>query len=154
MSYVAIKGGTDAIGASKKLFHESLEAATAIDDEALIKGMVFSCDRVMGEGALYTEKLSAEAIRKSGGDLLEAAFYVRAHRSTCQRIGTIEPVDTSEMRILRRISAAFKDIKGGQILGPSCDYVIGSFLPPLRKRHGKKLIKRQPMPMIFFLKAH
>ena len=127
MSYVAIKGGTEAIGASKKLFSESLEAATYIDDQSLIKGLVFSCDRVMGEGALYTEKLSAEAIRKSGGDLLEAAFYVRAHRSTCQRIGQVDPVDTSRMRIVRRISAAFKDIKGGQILGPSCDYVIRLF---------------------------
>ena len=127
MSYVAIKGGTEAIRASKQFFSESLKGAEKIDNEAIIKGMVFSCDRVMGEGALYTEKLSAEAIRKSGGDLLEAAFYVRAHRSTCQRIGQIEPVDTSKMRILRRISAAFKDIKGGQILGPSCDYVIRLF---------------------------
>lgn len=127
MSYVAIKGGTEAIRASKQFFKESLKTAEAIDDEVFIKGMVFSCDRVMGEGALYTEKLSAEAIRRSGGDLLEAAFYVRAHRSTCQRIGQIDPVDTSKMRILRRISAAFKDIKGGQILGPSCDYVIRLF---------------------------
>lgn len=127
MSYVAIKGGTEAIRASKTFFHSSLRAADSIDDEALVKGLVFSVDRVMGEGALYTEKLSAEAIRKSGGDLLEAAFYVRAHRSTCQRIGQIDPVDTQSMRILRRISAAFKDIKGGQILGPSCDYVIRLF---------------------------
>lgn len=127
MSYVAIKGGTEAIRASKKFFHTSLEAAEKVDDDMVINGLVFSCDRVMGEGALYTEKLSAEAIRKSGGDLLEAAFYVRAHRSTCQRIGTIEPVDGSKMRILRRISAAFKDIRGGQILGPSCDYVIRLF---------------------------
>lgn len=127
MSYVAIKGGTEAIRASKHFFSSSLRAAERIDDESLIKGMVFSCDRVMSEGALYTEKLSAEAIRKSGGDLLEAAFYVRAHRSTCQRIGQIEPLDTAKLRILRRISAAFKDIQGGQILGPSCDYVIRLF---------------------------
>lgn len=127
MSYVAIKGGAEAIRASKEFFGASLAAAQRIDDEALIKGMIFSCDRVMSEGALYTEKLSAEAIRRSGGDLLEAAFYVRAHRSTCQRIGKIEPIDTQNMRILRRISSAFKDIKGGQILGPSCDYVIRLF---------------------------
>jgi len=127
MSYVAVKGGTEAIRASKNFFHASRKAADNIKDEALVKGLVFAVDRIMGEGALYTEKLSAEAIRKSGGDLLEAAFYVRAHRSTCQRIGQIEPVDTGAMRILRRISAAFKDIKGGQILGPSCDYVIRLF---------------------------
>ena len=124
MSYVAIKGGTEAIRASKAFFRSELQPAAEIGDQALIEGLRFSCDRVMGEGALYTEKLAAEAIRRSGGDLLEAAFYVRAHRSTCQRIGSARPVDTGAMDLLRRISSAFKDIEGGQILGPSCDYVI------------------------------
>jgi len=31
------------------------------------------------------------------------------------------------VHILRRISSAFKNIEGGQILGPSCDYVIRLF---------------------------
>lgn len=124
MSYVAIKGGTEAIRASKDFFRAELRPAAEIGDEALVRGLRFACDRVIGEGALYTEKLAAEAIRRSGGDLLEAAFYVRAHRSTCQRIGSALPVDTADMDLLRRISSAFKDIEGGQILGPSCDYVI------------------------------
>lgn len=127
MSYVAIKGGTDAIKASNSFFQATLEPGQSIDNKEIIEGLRFSCDRVMSEGALYTEKLAAQAIRKSGGDLLEAAFYVRAHRSTCQRIGSVDPIDTSAMRILRRISSAFKEIKGGQILGPSCDYVIRLF---------------------------
>ena len=129
MSYVAIKGGTEAIRASKNFFRTELElqASENIADEAIVKGLRFSCDRVMGEGALYTEKLAARAIRKSGGDLLEAAFYVRAHRSTCQRIGTAGAIHSDTMHILRRISSAFKDINGGQILGPSCDYVIRLF---------------------------
>ncbi len=127
MSYVAIKGGAEAIRASKSFFHTELKAGENIEDEAIIKGLRFSCDRVMGEGALYTEKLAARAIRKSGGDLLEAAFYVRAHRSTCQRIGSAKMIHTDTMHILRRISSTFKDISGGQILGPSCDYVIRLF---------------------------
>lgn len=124
MSYVAISGGTEAIRASKSFFSSEIAKAKEISTETLSKGLRFSCDRVMGEGALYTEKLAAEAIRKSGGDLLEAAFYVRAHRSTCQRIGCAGEIDTSEIRLIRRISSTFKDIPGGQILGPSCDYVI------------------------------
>ncbi len=124
MSYVAIKGGGEAIRASKSFFRDELRPAGGIGDEALTLGLRFACDRVMGEGALYTEKLAAEAIRRSGGDLLEAAFYVRAHRSTCQRIGSAGPVDTAGIELVRRISSAFKDIEGGQILGPSCDYVI------------------------------
>ncbi|NLZ17613.1 MAG: carbon-phosphorus lyase complex subunit PhnI [Desulfobulbaceae bacterium] len=124
MSYVAIKGGAEAIRRSKRFFQEELASAAGISEDALQHGLRFACDRVMGEGALYSEKLAAEAVRRSGGDLLEAAFYLRAHRSTCQRVGEAPILDSSTARILRRISAAFKDVEGGQILGPSCDYVI------------------------------
>lgn len=130
MSYVAIKGGTNAIRASKQFFRTQLKAADNIKDDDIIDGLRFACDRVMAEGALYTEKLAAKAIKRCGGDLLEAAFYIRAHRSTCQRIGNAEPVTSKDMHLLRRISSAFKDIKGGQILGPSCDYVIRLFTNP------------------------
>lgn len=127
MSYVAIKGGTQAIRASKDFFREFVQSAQELDDAALQKGLLFSCDRIMGEGALYSEKLAAEALRKTGGDLFEAAFYLRAHRSTCRRAGDAKHLSCSSMRLLRRISSAFKDIEGGQILGPSCDYVIRLF---------------------------
>jgi alpha-D-ribose 1-methylphosphonate 5-triphosphate synthase subunit PhnI len=127
MSYVAIKGGADSIRASKRFFRDSICLAKGIGDDELQKGLIFSCDRIMSEGALYSEKLAAEAMRRTGGDLFEAAFYLRAHRSTCRRIGEAEPLNSSSMRVLRRISSAFKDIEGGQILGPSCDYVIRLF---------------------------
>ena len=127
MSYVAIKGGIDAIRASKQYFHTALAHGKDVSDAQLTKGLRYSCDRIMSEGALYTEKLAAQAMRNSGGDMLEAAFYVRAHRSTCQRIGAVEEIDTGAIRLIRRISSAFKDIRGGQILGPSCDYVIRLF---------------------------
>ena len=127
MSYVAIKGGSNAIRASKRLFRDFISQAEGIGDEELQQGLIFSCDRIMSEGALYSEKLAAEAMRRTGGDLLEAAFYLRAHRSTCRRIGEAEQLSSDSMRILRRISSAFKDVKGGQILGPSCDYVIRLF---------------------------
>lgn len=47
---------------------------------------------------------------------------LRAYRSTLPRNYYSNPVDTREMRLIRRISAAFKDIPGGQILGPTYDY--------------------------------
>lgn len=127
MSYVAIKGGADAIQASKDFFHTENSALNDVSHQTIVDGLRFSCDRVMGEGALYTENLATEAIKKSGGDLLEAAFYVRAHRSTCQRIGVSAEIDHEKSRVVRRISSAFKEIEGGQILGPSCDYVIRLF---------------------------
>lgn len=130
MSYVAIKGGTEAIAASKDFYRRLLLPAAGLDGEALAKGLVFACDRIMGEGALYSERLAAEALKRSGGDMLEAAFYLRAHRCTCQRIGEATKVSGESMDLVRRISSAFKEIEGGQILGPSADYVIKLFTEP------------------------
>jgi alpha-D-ribose 1-methylphosphonate 5-triphosphate synthase subunit PhnI len=78
----------------------------------------------MGEGALYAPDLAALAIMQSAGDTLEAAFMLRAYRATKTRIASSFPQSTSEMKVIRRISAAFKDIPGGQVLGPSSDYSL------------------------------
>ncbi len=76
----------------------------------------------MGEGGLYAPELAALAIRQADGDLIAASFLIRAYRSTLPRIGYSETSDTKDMFVLRRISSAFKEIPGGQILGPSIDY--------------------------------
>jgi alpha-D-ribose 1-methylphosphonate 5-triphosphate synthase subunit PhnI len=54
--------------------------------------------------------------------MIEAIFLVRAFRATLPRVGATEPVDTGHMQVRRRISSTFKDIPGGQILGPTFDY--------------------------------
>ncbi|MBU1418748.1 MAG: carbon-phosphorus lyase complex subunit PhnI [Proteobacteria bacterium] len=133
MSYVAIKGGIEAIKSSKELFRRLLQGTEPMAAKDVSRRFPFACDRIMAEGALYSEKLAARAMLRSGGDLLEAAFYLRAHRSTCRRLGEAEPVAGGELRLLRRISSAFKDIEGGQILGPSCDYVIRLFRSRLQQ---------------------
>src|SRR5437870_3850020 len=79
-------------------------------------------DRVMSEGSLYDRELAALAIKQARGDLIEAIFLVRAFRATLPRFGASEPVETGAMRIRRRVSSTFKDIPGGQILGPTFDY--------------------------------
>jgi alpha-D-ribose 1-methylphosphonate 5-triphosphate synthase subunit PhnI len=76
----------------------------------------------MNEGSLYDRELAALAIKQARGDLIEAIFLLRAFRATLPRFGASEPVDTSAMTVRRRISAAFKDLPGGQILGPTFDY--------------------------------
>jgi len=78
--------------------------------------------RVMSEGALYDEELAALAIKQAAGDLIEAIFLLRAYRTTLPRLADSLPLDTARMRIERRISAAFKDLPGGQVLGPTYDY--------------------------------
>src|SRR5690606_18872246 len=61
-------------------------------------------------------------IKQARGDLVEAIFLLRAYRTTLPRFAASEPVDTARMRIVRRISATFKDLPGGQVLGPTFDY--------------------------------
>ena len=76
----------------------------------------------MGEGSLYDRELAALAIVQARGDLIEAIFLVRAYRTTLPRFGYSTAVDTGKMLIERRISATFKDLPGGQLLGPTFDY--------------------------------
>jgi alpha-D-ribose 1-methylphosphonate 5-triphosphate synthase subunit PhnI len=78
--------------------------------------------RVMAEGSLYDPDLAALALKQAQGDAVEAIFLVRAYRTTLPRFGSSEPVDTGAMHVRRRISAAYKDLPGGQVLGPTYDY--------------------------------
>ncbi|GAC1448432.1 MAG: hypothetical protein PVSMB5_35130 [Ktedonobacteraceae bacterium] len=47
---------------------------------------------------------------------------MRAYKSTLERAGYSLPIATSEMLVLRRISSAFKNVPGGQLLGRTRDY--------------------------------
>src|SRR5690606_25538877 len=66
--------------------------------------------------------LAALAIKQAEGSMEEAVFLLRAHRSTLPRLYYSQTVDTEAMFVERRISASFKDIPGGQILGATYDY--------------------------------
>ncbi len=122
MSYVAARGGEQAIQNAENLYRLLIGHF----DRGLIGSiqhhLPYLLDRVMGEGSLYSPELAALAIAQSGGDLYEAVLLLRAYRSTQPRIAYAEPIDSSAMFTVRRISAAFKDIPGGQILGPTLDY--------------------------------
>jgi alpha-D-ribose 1-methylphosphonate 5-triphosphate synthase subunit PhnI len=76
----------------------------------------------MTEGSLYDPELAALAIKQASGDLVEAIFLLRAYRTTLPRLGYTQPLDTARITLSRRISAAFKDVPGGQLLGPTYDY--------------------------------
>ncbi len=125
MAYVAVKGGERAIDAA----HAWLAAARRGDgaivelQTAQIREQLGrAVDRVMAEGSLYDPELAALAIKQSQGDLIEAGFLLRAFRTTLPRLAATLPLDTATMRLTRRISAIFKDLPGGQVLGPTYDY--------------------------------
>ena len=123
--YVAVKGGEKAILASHDLIAETRRGDPSIPElrvEQLREQLGIAVDRVMNEGSLYDPDLAALAIKQAQGDLIEAAFLLRAYRTTLPRFGASEPVDTACMHIRRRISATYKDLPGGQVLGPTYDY--------------------------------
>ncbi len=123
--YVAVKGGEAAINEAHKLLAEERRGDKAVPElltTQIDEQLSLAVDRVMTEGSLYDRKLAALAIKQSRGDLIEAIFLIRAYRTTLPRFGSSTTVDTAEMGIRRRISATFKDIPGGQILGPTFDY--------------------------------
>ncbi len=132
MGYVAIKGGEEAIKNSLSFYEDEIDKK--IKSKDIENSLRYAVDKVISEGSLYSKKLSALAIKKSGGDLLNAAFFLRAHRSSCARVGTAKPIDADDMRVTRRISSAFKDIRGGQILGPSNDYEVKLILKKVANR--------------------
>ena len=123
--YVAVKGGEKAIANAHRLLAHARRGDPAVPELTLaqISGqLALAVDRVMTEGSLYDRELAARAIKQARGDLIEAIFLVRAYRTTLPRFGVSEPVDTAAMEVRRRISAAFKDLPGGQVLGPTFDY--------------------------------
>jgi alpha-D-ribose 1-methylphosphonate 5-triphosphate synthase subunit PhnI len=125
MAYVAVKGGEAAIAAAHGWLAEDRRGDTAvpaISAEQIAQQLGRAVDRVMAEGSLYDRQLAALAIKQAQGDLIEAAFLLRAYRTTLPRLIDTEPVDTTAMQPRRRISAIFKDMPGGQRLGPTTDY--------------------------------
>ncbi len=123
--YVAVKGGEKAIDAAHAWLAEERRGDTSVSELSVAQirqQLALAVNRVMAEGSLYDPDLAALAIKQARGDLIEAIFLIRAYRTTLPRLGASTPVETAQMAVCRRISATFKDLPGGQILGPTFDY--------------------------------
>ncbi|MEM7526419.1 MAG: carbon-phosphorus lyase complex subunit PhnI [Pseudomonadota bacterium] len=123
--YVAVKGGERAIENAHAWLAEERRgdpSLPAVTPEQIAEQQSLAVARVMAEGSLYDPGLAALAIKQARGDLIEAVFLVRAYRTTLPRFGAARPVETARMACIRRISATYKDIPGGQVLGPTFDY--------------------------------
>jgi alpha-D-ribose 1-methylphosphonate 5-triphosphate synthase subunit PhnI len=162
MGYVAVKGGEEAIAqAGKLLAYQRVKGSSQpLEVRQIQEQLYLAVDRVMGEGSLYAPELAALAFKQAAGDTMEAAFMLRAYRATQPRVGYSLPARGEEIRIIRRISAAFKDIPGGQILGPTSDYTLRLLDFELledtpRQRQvfvqalGRDLAGSQPLPRTF-----
>ena len=123
--YVAVKGGEKAIDQAHSWLDETRRGDVAVPELTVAQvreQMGLAVDRVMTEGSLYDPELAALALKQASGDVIEAVFLLRAYRTTLPRFLASRPVETNRMAIQRRISAAYKDLPGGQVLGPTYDY--------------------------------
>ncbi|SEF26117.1 carbon-phosphorus lyase complex subunit PhnI [Variovorax sp. NFACC27] len=123
--YVAVKGGETAILNSYRLLAEQRRGnadTPELSVQQIREQLRLAVDRVMTEGSVYDPELAALAIKQAAGDVVEAIFLLRAYRATLPRLGASVALDTARMQLDRRISATFKDLPGGQVLGPTYDY--------------------------------
>ena len=124
MGYVAVKAGEEIIERAEELFEKQRLDG---DDETLsvdqLEGQLERLTaQAMSEGGLYAPRLAALAVKQAQGDTVEASFLLRAYRSTLERWDETVTVDPDEMFATRRVSPAYKDVPGGQILGATKDY--------------------------------
>ena len=123
--YVAVKGGETAIDNAHQLLARDRRGDASVPElsvDQVREQLSLAVARVMSEGSLYDPDLAALAIKQARGDLIEAIFLARAYRTTLPRFGDACALETGVMQVRRRVSAVFKDIPGGQILGPTFDY--------------------------------
>ncbi|MDP4302089.1 carbon-phosphorus lyase complex subunit PhnI [Leptothrix discophora] len=148
--YVAVKGGAAAIAAAERLLAAARRgdpAVREIEVRQIREQLGLLVDRVMAEGSLHDPELAALALKQARGDAVEAVFLLRAYRTTLPRLGSSEPLAMTRMATRRRVSAIFKDLPGGQLLGPTVDYTqrlidfglldVGSHVEPVAAPSGE-----------------
>ncbi len=133
MGYVAVKGGQDAIANANELveYYRLKGRTEPVRLDQVKTQFRLAIDRAMGEGSLYAPEHAALALIQVEGDSFEAAFHLRAYRTTLERRYYSEVMNTREMIVERRISSTFREIPGGQILGPTRDYSMRLLEPAL-----------------------
>lgn len=162
--YVAVKGGEQAIDNAHRLLAHKRRGDTAVpelDVEQIRQQLPLAVARVMTEGSLYDEQLAALAIKQAAGDIVEAIFLLRAYRTTLPRFGASLPIDTADMQLNRRLSATFKDVPGGQLLGPTFDYthrlldftLLAEGEYPAPQAHAQEQAGPEPCPRVLGLLA-
>jgi alpha-D-ribose 1-methylphosphonate 5-triphosphate synthase subunit PhnI len=123
MGYVAVRASVEAIEAAERLAVERrARVAEPLSVGQVTEQLSLAVDKVMAEGGVVDPQLAALALRQSDGDVIEAAFLLRAYRSTLPRLGYSVTVSSANILVRRRISSVFRDVPGGQILGETRDY--------------------------------
>ncbi|MGW4123069.1 carbon-phosphorus lyase complex subunit PhnI [Nocardia sp. NPDC004711] len=125
MGATSARGGLEAIRAAERLYHEHQNsvATPPVQPDQLVDHLPTGVDIVMAHGGLWAPRLTAAALRQAGGDTLEAARLIRAHRNTLPRLGTTVATSTDDLELLRRVVPAYREPAGPQLLGITSDYM-------------------------------
>ena len=102
MGYVGVKGGKDAIVNAESLveYYRCRSGGTPIDVDQIQNQMRLLVDKVISEGSLYSSEIAAIALKQTEGDPMEAAYLVRAFRSTVPRVCFSIPARSEEMFLI------------------------------------------------------
>ena len=135
MGYVAVRGGTEAIERSiERLRYERLRKGLGPGAAAIEAGMRGLVDQVMSEASLYSEAVTACAIKQAEGSPEEAVFLVRAFRSTLPRRHYSLEIASRSMIVERRISATSRTSPAGRSSALPATTRIASYRPRRRAR--------------------
>src|SRR5947207_7588343 len=130
MGYLAVKGSGEAVQAARALAGPTGGRHTV---DAVADHLPLAVDEVQAEAGVYEPRLAAIAFTQARGDVAEAVFLLRGYRSTLPRRESAR-ADTADIAPHRRISSAFRNVPGGQLLGATNDYGLRLLDPGLADR--------------------
>lgn len=117
--YTTVSDQRGAVEAATRLAAPAGPPQGGID--GILHGLPLLVDRVMAEAGVVEPPVAARAISQAAGDVSRAVSLVRAWAANLPRIGTCH-VARDDLRILRRITPAFRAPQDGQYLGATSDY--------------------------------
>jgi alpha-D-ribose 1-methylphosphonate 5-triphosphate synthase subunit PhnI len=110
--YATLQIDSEVIGLARAL------AATATEAQHIGSALI---EQVCAESGVWAPDAAGRALDQSGGDIAKAVTLVRVWAATLRHL-PLESVEPADVGLLRRLSAAFTDVPGGQWLGPTAEF--------------------------------
>ncbi len=149
MAYVAVKGGERAIDNAHAWLAEARRGDTGVAELALdqIAEPARPCGRPRDGRRLALRPRTGGAGDQAGAGRSDRGGVPAARLPhDLAALRATEPIDTDTMHIRRRVSAIFKDLPGGQVLGPTYDYTHRLLDFALADRQHAAARARRPRP--------
>nr|WTB30932.1 carbon-phosphorus lyase complex subunit PhnI [Streptomyces sp. NBC_00830] len=110
--YATLQIDSEVIGLARAL------AAPATEARQIGSALI---EQVCAESGVWAPDAAGRALDQSGGDIARAVTLVRVWAATLPHL-PLEPVEPADVFLLRRLSAAFTNVPGGQWLGPTTEF--------------------------------